>query len=104
MQNNPLNRPFGRALATFAYVLTIGLVMSNANAVFGEKDTALTPVFVLLLFVISAAVTGYLVAGKSIMLYLDGAKKEAVVFLGETIGWLAGCLVLVGIVMALMNR
>jgi hypothetical protein len=97
---NLLSKPSGRAAATFAYVAAVGIAMSNASKVFGEKDTAFTPVFVLLLFVISAAVTGYLVAGKPIMLYIDGAKKEAVAFLGETIAWLAGFLVLVGILMA----
>ena len=90
----------GRAAATVAYVVFVSLFMSNGNRWFGPKDTALTPVFVLLLFVISAAVTGYLVAGKPLMLYLDGAKKDAVRFLGLTIGWLAGFLVLIGIIMA----
>jgi len=93
----------GRAAATVAYVLFVATFMSNGSRWFGEKDTALTPVFVLLLFVISAAVTGFLVAGKPIMLYIDGAKKEAVTFLGMTIGWLAGFLVLVGALMTIMN-
>lgn len=54
----------------------------------------------LLLFVISATVTGFLILGKPITLYLDGAKKEAFRFLAMTVGWLAAFLVLVGILMA----
>ncbi len=38
------------------------------------------------LFVCSAAITGFLVFGKPVMLYIDGKKKEAVALLGYTIG------------------
>jgi hypothetical protein len=40
----------------------------------------------LLLFVTSAAITGFLVFGKPVMLYIDGKKREAVSLLGYTIG------------------
>ncbi len=42
----------------------------------------------LLLFVTSAAITGFLVFGKPAMLYIDGKKKEAISLLGYTIGML----------------
>lgn len=91
----------GRAAATVAYVALVGAFMSNGSRWFGEKDTALTPVFVLLLFVISATITAYLVLGKPVEMHLAGAKKEAASFLFMTVGWLAGFLVLVGVVMAM---
>lgn len=93
----------GRAVATVAYVLLVAMFMSNGSRWFGEKDTALTPVFVLLLFVISATVTATLVLGKPLELYLAGAKKEAARFLFATVGWLAGFLVAIGLLMALMR-
>lgn len=94
---------FGRAAATVAYVALVTVFMSNGSRWFGEEDTALTPVFVLLLLVISATVTGLLVLGKPVELLLAGAKKEAGAFLFATLGWLAGFLVLVGVLMAAMR-
>lgn len=75
--------------------------MFNASRWFGEKDDFLAPVFALLLFVISATVTGLLVLGRPLALYLGGAKKEAFAFLSATLGWLAVFLVAVGAIMAL---
>lgn len=43
------------------------------------------PIIMLLLFVISAAVTSFLVFGKPVMLFLEGKKKEAALFLASTI-------------------
>jgi hypothetical protein len=54
----------------------------------------------LLLFIISASVTGLLVLGKPIHLYLSGLKKEAFVLLFATTGWLV--LFLVGITVILL--
>lgn len=62
--------------------------MSNGNRLLGEEDTFFTPVAVLMLLVLSAAVMGTLVFGRPILMYLDGKKREAVVFLGYTLGWL----------------
>ena len=96
-----LVQSLGRAAATVAYVALVAAFMSNGSRWFGEKDTALTPVFVLLLFVISATVTATLVLGKPLELYLAGAKKEAARFLFATVGWLAGFLVIVGVAMSM---
>jgi len=101
MRKELLLQALGRATATFLYVALVVVFMSNGSRLFGEKDHALTPVFVLLLFVISATVTAYLILGKPVEMYLDGAKKEAVRFLFATVGWLAAFLVAVGVIMAL---
>ena len=93
----------GRAAATTAYVALVALFMSNASLVLGPKDTFLTPVFVLLTFVVSAAITGFLVLGKPVELYLAGAKKEAFTFLTAVIGWLVAFLFLVGLMMRLFR-
>ena len=53
--------------------------MNNAEKIFGKNDhPPMTGVVVLLVFILSALITGSLVLGKPIMLYLDGQKKEAV--------------------------
>ncbi|MDP2685385.1 MAG: hypothetical protein Q8P20_10235 [bacterium] len=47
-----------------------------------------TPVLILMLFVVSAAITGSLVLGRPIYLYLNDQKKEGLLFLTYTIAWL----------------
>ncbi len=70
--------------AALAYVATVGLFISNASLIFGEKDTDLTPVAVLMLLVFSAALMGILVFGQPVMWYVDGRKKDALYLLGYT--------------------
>lgn len=82
------------ALLAFIYVTVIGLFMSNASSIFGRKDTALTPVAVLMLLVFSAALMGILVFGQPVMWYIDGKKKAALNLLGYTMAALLLLMVL----------
>lgn len=82
------------ALLAFAYVTVVGLFMSHASVIFGEKDTALTPVAVLMLLVFSAALMSILVFGQPLMWYLDGKKKAALSLLGHTMAALLILMVL----------
>ena len=66
-------------------------------------SNSVNPWRLLLLFVISATVTGFLVLGKPAMLYHAGDKRGAFTFLSATVGWLFGFLVLVGILMAALR-
>ena len=88
MKNHPIVHSLGHAVVVLIYVSAVSLVMSHGSAWFGVKDTPWTPVAVLMLFVLSAAVTGTLVVGRPILMYLDGQKKEALKFFGLTVGWL----------------
>lgn len=54
----------------------------------GQKNTILIPITLLLLFVCSASITGYLMFAKPITTYLDGNKKEAISLLTHTILYL----------------
>lgn len=72
------------ALLAFVYVTAVGLFMSNASRFFGPKDTALTPVAVLMLLVFSAALMGILVFGQPVVWYIDGKKKAALNLLAYT--------------------
>ncbi len=72
------------ALAAFAYITTVGLFMSHASVIFGQKDTAFTPVAVLMLLVFSAALMSILVFGQPVMWYMDGNKKAALSLLSYT--------------------
>lgn len=95
-------KSFIYALGVFVYVLTVAWVLFHAKEIFGEPPGLLIPVFMLLLLIISATVTGLLVLGKPIYLYLDGLKKEAFVLLSATLAWLV--LFLVAVVVVLLLR
>ncbi|MFH1142086.1 MAG: hypothetical protein ABIH67_01375 [Candidatus Uhrbacteria bacterium] len=82
------------ALAVFLYTLLISWVMMNGESWFGQMDGMVGPSLMLLLLVVSATITGFLVLGRPIMLYLDNKKKDALKFLGFTIGWMLVIIVL----------
>ncbi|HEX3100084.1 MAG TPA: hypothetical protein VHQ41_03915 [Patescibacteria group bacterium] len=77
------------ALGTAAYVAIIATLLQNGERIFGEPNSMVAPIAFLLLFVMSASITGGLVLGKPILMYMDGQKKEAVQMFLYTLGWLA---------------
>ena len=84
--NKIIKRAFIDGFGTAAYIILIVLFVFSLQSFAQKKDTIIIPMAMLLLFVTSAAITGFLVFGKPAMLYLDGKKKEAVSLLGYTIG------------------
>lgn len=77
------------ALGTAVYILAIALFFRNIQKIFGNKpDTFLAPLSILLLFVLSAAITAALVLGRPILLYVENQKPEAIKMFFYTIGWL----------------
>ena len=81
-------RSFINAVGVFVYIVMVVLLLSNANSFFGNPSKFFAPIFMLLLFVVSASITGLLVLGKPVLLFLDGSKKEATQLLLATILWL----------------
>jgi len=98
-----LFKSFISAGGVFIYVSAIAWLGFNSQTIFGKDGDIgfLLPVFTLLLFVISALVTGLLVLGKPIHLYLSGAKKEAFILLFTTLVWLVLLLLIVAVVIML---
>jgi hypothetical protein len=80
MNNNSLVRlASGNALGTALYVFLVSQLMTHSEQLFGKiENNLLVPMVFLLLFVLSALITGYLVLGKPVMMYIDGQKKEGV--------------------------
>ncbi len=67
------------SFGVLVYVLLFSMFISQINEWFGTDDKAIiTPAAALMMLVLSALVTGGLVLGKPVMLYLDGKKKEGV--------------------------
>ena len=76
------------ALGTAIYVSLVALFMQNGERIFGKMDNLFGPVAILLIFVLSAAITGSLVLGRPILMYLDNRKAEALKMFFYTLGWL----------------
>ncbi len=84
-----ITRAFIDAIGTVAYIILVVSFISSLKVLALKEDVVIIPIAMLLLFVTSAAITGFLVFGKPAMLYIDGKKREAVSLLGYTLGILA---------------
>ena len=79
-------RGFINAFATALYVIAIASFMYYGSLIkLGRANIILVPITMLLLFVFSAALTGFLIFGKPAQLYVDGKKKEAISLLTYTL-------------------
>lgn len=76
------------ALATTVYIALVAWFMTNAEQWVGETRGFAGPLAMLLVFVVSAAVTGALVLGRPLMWYLEGEKTAAVKLFLYTVAWL----------------
>ncbi len=83
-----LKKAFLNAVGTAAYVVLVVLFIFSLQAFRQQPDTIIIPMAMLMLFVCSAAITGFLVFGRPIMWYIDGKKKEAISLLAHTLGML----------------
>ena len=75
-------------IGTTAYIILVVSFIFSLQVLAPNEDIIIIPIAMLLLFVCSAAITGFLVFGKPVMLYIDGKKKEAVSLLTHTLGML----------------
>lgn len=74
------------ASLTTLYVIAVAIFMNWAESIkLGGVRSFIGPVAFLLLFLLSASVTSYLIFGKPVQLYLDRKKKEAVSLLTYTL-------------------
>jgi hypothetical protein len=78
------------ALATSTYIVIVSSFMYiiQNSSLRNRPDTLLAPIFMLLLFVFSAALTGILVFGRPIIWYLDGKRRESLLLISQTLAFL----------------
>ena len=79
---------FVNSFAALIYVSAVALLMTNAEKFSGQPKNIVTPIAFLLLFVLSAAITGSLILGRPVFMYANGDKKGSVVMFATTLGWL----------------
>ena len=82
MMKNPLFSAVGAA----AYITLVASVMFYVPKFVGKTETIVVPIAVLCLFVLSAAVMGYLFFFQPFQLYMDNKKEEAVSVFLKTLG------------------
>lgn len=102
MPKKIIQQAFLFALGETVYIALVVSLMFSIQKWFGQKpDPAIiAPIFILLLLVISASVSGALILGKPALLYLDGKKKDALKLFGYTLVWLVAFLVVAFIIIA----
>ncbi|MFA5841738.1 MAG: hypothetical protein WC835_02125 [Candidatus Paceibacterota bacterium] len=103
MSNNIIKNAAINAMGTALYVALVATFLSNTQYIFGrdggDPKSVLVPIAMLLLLILSAAITGSLVLGKPILWYLDGKKKEALSLLAYTLGDLFIIMIIVWIIL-----
>jgi hypothetical protein len=88
------------ALGEAAYVMLVALFMMNAGRYFGDEASVVAIAVFLMIFVLSAAVSGALILGRPVLLYLEGQKKEAVKLFTITLAWMLIFLAILLVIMA----
>jgi hypothetical protein len=81
-----MKRAFIDSVGTFTYIILVVLFITSLQNFQQLEDILFIPIAMLMLFVCFVAITGFLVFGKPVMLYIDGKKREALLLLGHTIG------------------
>ncbi len=77
------------SLGVLIYTSLVAAFFFNGEKILGQANSFLMPAAMLMLLVLSAAITGSLVFGKPILLYFDNQKSDALKLFFYTIGWLA---------------
>lgn len=90
--NLPMDRVFKNPYLNSACAEVYILMLVSALHYFGKPNTPdkfLDPAIALSVFVLSAAVMGYLFLAEPLQLYLNGEKKQAVSFFLKTVATFA---------------
>jgi membrane protease YdiL (CAAX protease family) len=108
--NTPMfKKPFTNASAAALYIVIIVLVIdvitkvNSGNSAGTDRGTILIPIAMLGLFVLSAAVMGFLFGFEAFQLYFDNKKKDALSFFMKTVGYFSCYAVLFVIVLILYS-
>lgn len=81
--------PFLHALVAAVYIVLIVFVIDTITSIVALQKTILIPMMMLSLFVLSAAIMGFLFVYEPLQLYFDNRKQEATTFFLKTVGCFA---------------
>lgn len=68
--------------------MVVGFITYIGNTTSSKNEQLYAPMIALLLFVLSALISGGLVLGKAVQLYLDNKRKPAISLVVWTAGWI----------------
>lgn len=104
MPKKLISQGFLLALSEGIYIFLIASLIINGEKIFGPQEPGVLPILTFLtLFVFSAAVSGALILGKPVLLYLEGKKKEAVTLFSLILGWMLVFLLVLALIFLLMK-
>lgn len=93
--SRPAIQSLSSAILTVLYIAGVAQIIQNGEKIFGQMKNFFGPVAFLLLFVLSAAITGALILGRPVLLYLDGQKSAGVKLFFYTVVWLLAATLIV---------
>lgn len=93
------------SVLTSLYIILVGSFMYYGGSVkIGNSNTFLIPIAFLMLFVFSAALTGFLIFGKPAQLYIDGKKSEALSLVFQTLAFLCAVTITALLILLFFSR
>lgn len=84
------NKPFLSALGAALYIVAIATLMNYLSNRSTAEETAIVPVTMLSLLVLSVAVMAYLFLHEPVRLYFENKKTEAISSFLKTLSFFAG--------------
>ncbi len=99
--NFVMKKPILYAFVATVYIVFIVSVI-NFTKYLPPKETIIIPMVMLGLFVLSAAIMGFLFLSEPLKLYLDGQKHEALIFFGKIVGFFACFVILLSILLLII--
>jgi small-conductance mechanosensitive channel len=99
-----MKKPFIYAAVAGIYIIFIVNLINTFAVIFPgpDKKTILIPIVMLGLFVLSAAVMGFLFLYEPFELYMQNKKQEALSFFGKTLGIFA-CFVAIFVILLFLK-
>jgi hypothetical protein len=78
---------FLQATGILIYVSLVSAFIGSANKIFGPISGFLGPIAFLLLFIVSAMITGSLAMARAGVLFWEKRYKQSFTLIGWTLGW-----------------
>ena len=98
-----MKKPFLYASVAALYIIIIVLIIQFfGSALKDQVDTIIIPMTMLSLFVLSAAIMGFLFLSEPLYLLIENKRKEAIIFFAKIVGFFA-CFVAIFTILLFLN-
>jgi len=98
-----MKKPFLHALGAALYiVIIVFVVQAVTSALKSQNESIIIPMTMLSLFVLSAAVMGFLFLSEPLQLLIENKRREAIIFFAKTVGAFACFVVIFAVLLFLL--